>query len=307
MTPKQYVRKTAMSSTVSATNKFEASSTASEGESQGQGNDCGVIDEISPAPFAAPVTCVEEPPAKVAKEQEATGSKEAPVKTGKQPGSWQRHKADTMRKVLEEQRAKHFEWEASVAKDYGIDPSEIGAEQGEKEKKVPRFKACGQEYPVLPRKSTAYGAAADYRPYAPGDVVLDFNTNAKCKAVLAQGKSRDLPTLSLPILSGVQNCCKFNLVEFTTPSFPRNLPPLNQIKHVLCFDVMNANAKDHSNTWRFMDQVTHRQSVNWIRCGRRMTREERTTVICLKDFKNKLLCKFATFLRIEEGKSIRGC
>ncbi len=50
-----------------------------------------------------------------------------------------------------------------------------------------------------------------------------------------------------------------------------------------------------------MEQFTHRQSVRWIRAERRMTSLERQTVVHMKDFNDKLLCKVATFCRVEAG------
>ncbi len=150
-------------------------------------------------------------------------------------------------------------------------------------------------------RSTPAGGKLAYRPYRTGDVILDFRSNTKCRAVLGQEKSLGLPTLSLPILSAVQNCCTYELLPFTTPPFPRNLPPLNGIKFVICFDVTATNARDHSHVWRYMDQVSHRQSLKWVRSERRMTSNDRLTVFPIKDFNNKVMCKLCTFCMVEEG------
>ncbi len=140
-----------------------------------------------------------------------------------------------------------------------------------------------------------------YKPYKPGDVVIDSENNTKAKSVLPQEKSRELPTLSLPILSVVQNCCKWDLLSYGVPPFPRNLPPLANIEYVVCYDVMSTNASDPSAVWRFMDAVSHRQEVKWLRSSHTMTTSDRTTVIGLKNFNGGLVTHFMTFCRVEKG------
>ncbi len=276
-------------------------------------------------PLPAHSSVVEEPPRKLAKQTTPSRKSES---AGNDPGSPDsppenrvKYKANYMRGMLVQERLKHKLWEESVAKEYGFDPvpwpgmagesvqksddkgENSDESKGEKSKEATnedKKKEKENESGQINRSSTTVYPGL-YRQYKVGDVVMDLKTNAKCTVVIAQDKSRALPTLSFPLRSGVENCCHFDVLEFTTPAFPRNLPPLTSIKHVVCFDVLTPNAKDHTQQWRFMDQAHHRRCITWLRSDKRMTREHRTTVVALKDYAGKLLCKFATFCRVEEG------
>ncbi len=243
---------------------------------------------------------VEEPPAKVLRTKEQSTSKDSlehPVVVI--PGAWERKKREYAQNLIAQERVRAEKWEQSVAKEYGLDLAEVPSNEGSKEK-IDRGKE--NDSLGINRNSTASGA---YRPYVAGDIVMDHRINTKCRAVLDQTKSRELPTLTLPLLCSIYHCCKFPLMEFTTPPFPRNLPPITRLKYVVCFDVVTSNPKDHSHQWRFLEQVTHRQAINWVRSGHQMTTQERTTVLGLKNFQGKMLTKLATFIRVEEGKLLR--
>ncbi len=262
------------------------------------------------------VAAVEEPAAKVVKVSDggagAECCKPTELSSNKEnqvmvvnpgPKPWQRKQAAAWKKILEEQRVKDKEWEERMAREHGVELSDIGKPSAGEKEKPPRG-GWEVDSQVVNRNSTVakFKNCTEYRPYQSGDLVLDFSCNAKCRAFFDQSKSRNLPTLTLPLLSGVQNCCPFDMMTAGLPSFPVNLPPLDGIKFVVCFDVLAANPKDHAHQWRIMDQLTHKQSVNWARCSRRMNSKERTTALVLKDFNNKVLCKFVTFCRVEEGK-----
>ncbi len=317
--PKKYSGNSKMSTseqhTAQASSEDPAEGTSVDLMEGVEGGVNAVINKSSPA--SAHVSVAEEPASKVAKvvvKQELPKPKELARELSSSevnqvqvvnlgPSAWQRKKAAAFKKLLEDQRAKDKEWEERVAREHGVGLSDIGKPDPEEEK---ASRGKPNDSRVINGLSTAGRRRVPYRPYAAGDLVLDFSCNAKCRAVLDQSKSRNLPTLTLPFLTGVQHCCPFDIKEFGLPPFPVNQPPLNGIKYIICFNVLAPNAKDHSHQWRIMDQLTHRLAIKWARMDQRMTSVDRTTALVLKDFNNKLICKFTTFCRVEEGKLLKG-
>ncbi len=293
----------------------------------------------STGPSVAHSAVVQEPPAKVAKQHTLAMSSESAGNTNCSPTSPPetrvRYKANYMRGMVVQERFRHQLWEERMAKEWGFEPvpwpvmpgerkgmankgeksqgekTQGEKTQGEKSKgekskgeksKGSKDKVKGKENDSLQiNASSPTSNLGAYRPYSVGDVVLDLKFNAKCKVVLEPGKSNALPTLSLPMASSVENCCHFDLLAFTTPAFPRNKPPLTSVKSVIVFDVFTPNPMDHSQQWRFMDQYLHKQAVPWVTSYKRMSQQDRTTVLALKDYGGKMLCKFTTFCRVEEG------
>ncbi len=150
------------------------------------------------------------------------------------------------------------------------------------------------------QRRSRYHNQTTYKPYKPGDIVVDGTMRSQ--VVLPQECARELPTLTLPLMTNVWNCCNWELLAHTAPPFPRHLPQLTGIRTVICFDVMASNARDHSQVWRFMDSVSHRQQVAWVRSERKMSSCERTTVFCVKDKDRKMISQYMTFCRVESGK-----
>ncbi len=155
------------------------------------------------------------------------------------------------------------------------------------------------------QRRSRYHNQMTYKPYKPGDIVVDGTMRST--VVLPQECARELPTLTLPLLTNVWNCCNWELLAHTAPPFPRHLPQLTGIRTVICFDVMASNARDHSHVWRFMDSVSHRRQVQWLRSERKMTSCERTTVFCVKDQECKMISQYMTFCRVEQGSYMSYC
>ncbi len=257
------------------------------------GSDSVVNVSSSTASSSAPQAVVEEPPAKVSKLVEEPAAK---VSKPLEPASNKENAVKDHVCASQEDIDRRYtsKWmRAYESREQLIACMEAGCPRAAVKK--------GKENDSLVINAMSTTAKGSYRPYRAGDEVMDSRMNTRCRAVLGQEKSQALPTLSLPILSGVQNCCTYELLSFNTPPFPRNLPPLNGMKLVICFDATASNARDHSHVWRYMDQVSHRQSIKWLRSERRLTSTERMTVVPVKDFNNKLLCKICTFCRVEEG------